>query len=575
MGLVQVQEDLTNNSTVRNRKQPIAAFFAYADVNMYETYLTDNEAIKNISNTYTCQMKLIEYLRKSDYPVVSDKDPRAMDSRSIVVTKSGIQMPFMEPEVARKYIRKLQLAIETSGIARPLGLVQGVTIDQLPPPVLHKQEGAQSLENYVNKQIEKQERIKAELARKEAERAGCWETLDERLNSGRPTRAQPHPKNMYCAPDNGLSWSQKKNYNITANDYEPDMEEEKPQVLEKKEHEEEKYCNFHWSQHPDGGYRDYVSFMYGEDFLERMYNEAKSRAVDMSAEMAKPLNIEDKGQYLYSGRSFATELQTILARNNMESRCGVYATPSLAKACYYAKKCGIVQIYKKGQDQEYYGDYGIERGQSALENPNEDSETIIRSDENEYVGTYLYLGDNLCFKIPENETRWQIFLEFCRTAYLPEEENNEDGINYLAERRKNILREAKQNGNRPKTVVPFGYDIEKPELPQLDIGENLEAYLLTPQTRTRAAYAKYNDLTYNKHRAENDNNEAGTGSEKGKYSIAGLRIKRLEMVVKKDVISRKNMIAAESQEVKEMNKQKRDKNNNRPDITNIKEQRAK
>ena len=47
------------------------------------------------------------------------------------------------------------------------------------------------------------------------------------------------------------------------------------------------------------------------------------------------------------------------------------------------------------------------------------------------------------------------------------------------------------------------------------------------------------------------------------------------MVVKKDVISRKNMIAAESQEVKEMNKQKRDKNNNRPDITNIKEQRAK
>ena len=48
MGLVQVQEDLTNNSTVRNRKQPIAAFFAYADVNMYETYLTDNEAIKNI-----------------------------------------------------------------------------------------------------------------------------------------------------------------------------------------------------------------------------------------------------------------------------------------------------------------------------------------------------------------------------------------------------------------------------------------------------------------------------------------------------------------------------------------------
>ena len=167
------------------------------------------------------------------------------------------------------------------------------------------------------------------MTREEAERAECWKIFDEQLNSSRLTRAQPHPKNMYCATDNGLSWSQQKNYNITANDYEPDMEEEKQQVFEKKEHEEEKYCNFHWSQHPDGGYRDYVSFMYGEDFLEQMYNEAKSRAVDMSAEMAKPLNIEDKGQYLYSGRSFAIEPQTILARNNMESRCGVYATPSL------------------------------------------------------------------------------------------------------------------------------------------------------------------------------------------------------------------------------------------------------
>ena len=43
-----IQEDLTNNSTIRNRKQPIAAFFAYADIKKYKTYLTDNEAIKNI-----------------------------------------------------------------------------------------------------------------------------------------------------------------------------------------------------------------------------------------------------------------------------------------------------------------------------------------------------------------------------------------------------------------------------------------------------------------------------------------------------------------------------------------------
>jgi len=512
-----IKKDLTDNNSLKNRKEPIAAFFAYADADKYDLYQTDNNAIANICND--CQERLIQYLRAKGHPVVSDKDPRAMYPRAIVVTKSGIQMPFMEPDEARKYARNIQEDIEDSGFARPLGLVHGVTIDQLSPPVLRKQLGSMTPENFA-KQCE-QERQAQQKKQDEAVWDDFLAAIDGR---GAPSNSQKiEEKPTYQRANNGLEWSQKR---LSAEESH-NLQRVKTQSNAKSEPQKrEKTCNFHWTKHPDGGFRDFIELFYGKEFLNNMKKEALANSVDMSAEMAKSVDIGNMGQYLYSGRAFTNDPHTIHPRNNMESKCGVYATPSLEKACYYAKQYGIVQIYKKSKNQEYYDDYGIERGKEVSAHPSANSETLIRNDENEYVGTYLYLGENRCFKIPENDERWEAFLEFFRAAYLPEESENQGGVNYMEERRKNILSEAKQNGNKAKTTVPFGYSVEEIEILEVRESGVLEDYLLTPMSRIRKKYAKYIEAVKGKLRQER--NKIGLKEEEKKRHIEDTRKKEEE-----------------------------------------------
>ena len=129
--------DLTDNDTLKDLKEPVAVYFTYADAERFKYYLEHNKELVNIDNRN--RDALVEHLRRRRYPVVSDQDPAAAYPGTIVVSNTGVQTPFMEPQKARPFAKQLLYDIEESKIAMPLSYALGIRIEQLSPPVLKAQ----------------------------------------------------------------------------------------------------------------------------------------------------------------------------------------------------------------------------------------------------------------------------------------------------------------------------------------------------------------------------------------------------------------------------------------------------
>lgn len=133
-----MEVDLTDNASLRDLKHPVALFFSYIDADQYDFYCQNNEKLANINNK--CRDQLVDYLKNAEYPVVSDENSLAAHPGSIVVTRHGIQTPFIEPDKAQNFAMQLIVDINNSGFARPMSFVLGCTIEQLSPSILFPQQ---------------------------------------------------------------------------------------------------------------------------------------------------------------------------------------------------------------------------------------------------------------------------------------------------------------------------------------------------------------------------------------------------------------------------------------------------
>lgn len=373
--------DLTDNASLRHLKQPVALFFSYVDADRYDFYCKNNFELASINNR--CRDQLIEYLLVRKYPAVSDENPLAAHPGSIVVSRHGIQTPFLKPDQARDFAMQLISDIRDSGFARPMSFVLGCTIEQLPPPVLFPQQ----------------------------------------------------------------------------------HQSESPFV-----------------QHPDGRMLEFVKYRFGRDFLTKMRQEAYTQGESTEQLLNQPHDVQNLDEDLYSGRKFVFESFSIHARGNLESRYLNYATPSYKNAVYYAKEGGFIHHFEKSPDQDYYQDFGIELGAKPETDPSRQLETIVLPHQNAYKGVELYLKDRR-FLIPLDEDKWQAFAEFYRVAYLPDSE-------ILKQRRINIITEAKDNYNIPRTYMPFGYSAQNLILDRFENKKPLvlEDGLVTEPTIVRKSY---------------------------------------------------------------------------------------
>ena len=129
--------DLTDNDTLKDLKEPVAVYFTYVDADNLKYYLEHKQKLVHLDNSN--RDALVEYLREF-YTAVSDQDPAATYPGTIVVSRTGVQTPFMEPQKARPFAKRLLHDIEESKIAMPLSYALGIRIEQLSPPVLKAQE---------------------------------------------------------------------------------------------------------------------------------------------------------------------------------------------------------------------------------------------------------------------------------------------------------------------------------------------------------------------------------------------------------------------------------------------------
>ena len=130
--------DLTDNDTLKDLKVPVSVYFTYVDAHRLDYYLKNKQKLVHLDNSN--RDALVEYLKRNKYNTVSDQDPAAAYPGTIVVSRTGVQTPFIEPQEARLFARALLLKIEESKIAMPLSYALGIRIEQLSPPVLKAQE---------------------------------------------------------------------------------------------------------------------------------------------------------------------------------------------------------------------------------------------------------------------------------------------------------------------------------------------------------------------------------------------------------------------------------------------------
>ncbi len=376
--------DLTDNDTLKDLKEPVAVYFTYADVENFQYYLEHNQELVNLDN-HNCNA-LVEHLRRRRYPAVSYKDPAAAYPGTIVVSNTGVQTPFMEPQKARSFAKRLLHDIEESKIAMPLSNALGIRIEQLSPPVLKAQE-------------------------------------------------------------------------------------EEPR--------------FPFTRHPDGEMLKYLQYRFGKDFIERCNKYAWEHGEDVTPRLKQEHNAEDMNEPIYSGRQLALERYASHPRNDLEARNIVFGTLRFAKAWQYAKEFGFVHRFHKAEDQKYFDDYGVERGELITLETLKQIETIVIPGRNEYLGVELNLKTR-SFDIPLEDEMWMGYAEAFRAASMPKEVK-------LGERRINILRDAKMNGGRAVTYTPVGFNIPAHELEKYKNREpaELEDVLLSPMTPIREGYQEH------------------------------------------------------------------------------------
>ena len=374
--------DLTDNDTLKDLKEPVAVYFTYVDADNLKYYLEHKQKLVNLDNSN--RDALVGYLREF-YTAVSDQDPAAAYPGTIVVSRTGVQTPFMEPQKVRSFTKTLIEYIEESKIAKPLSYALGIRIEQLSPPVLKAQE-------------------------------------------------------------------------------------EEPR--------------FPFTRHPDGEMLKYLQYRFGKDFIERCNKYAWNNGEDITPRLKQEHNAADMSEPICSGRQLALERYASHPRNDLEARNIIFGTLSFANAWRYAKEQGFVHKFGKAEDQKYFDDYGVERGELFTLNPVDQIETIVIPDRNEYLGVELNLKTR-SFEIPLGEEMWMGYAEAFRAASLPKEVK-------LGERRINILRDAKQNGGRAITYMPVGCEIASYELEKYKNREpaELEDVLLSPMTPIREEYQK-------------------------------------------------------------------------------------
>ena len=229
----------------------------------------------------------------------------------------------------------------------------------------------------------------------------------------------------------------------------------------------------------------YLQYRFGKDFIERCNKYAWNNGEDITPRLKQEHNAADMSEPICSGRQLALERYASHPRNDLEARNIIFGTLSFANAWRYAKEQGFVHKFGKAEDQKYFDDYGVERGELFTLNPSDQIETIVIPDRNEYLGVELNLKTR-SFEIPLGEEMWMGYAEAFRAASLPKEVK-------LAERRINVLRDAKMNGGRAITYMPVGFDIPAHELEKYKNREpaELEDVLLSPMTPIREGYQEY------------------------------------------------------------------------------------
>lgn len=119
-------EDLLDNLTLQDPDEPIALFFSYVDADRYDYYRKNKTELVNLSSI--CRDRLIKYLEGRRYTVVAEDNPLAAHPATIVVSRSGIQTPFLEPKSAKDFAYALINIIDSSGFARPMSAVLGIRL---------------------------------------------------------------------------------------------------------------------------------------------------------------------------------------------------------------------------------------------------------------------------------------------------------------------------------------------------------------------------------------------------------------------------------------------------------------
>lgn len=214
---------------------------------------------------------------------------------------------------------------------------------------------------------------------------------------------------------------------------------------------EEQKPVFSYLKHPDSRVRDYILYRYGSNFIQEQYNLAYSWGYDNTFLKKQSPHIEDLNEPLYSGRKLAIEPFYSYARNDMESRYQVFATPSYkhaVKFCGADKLFGLIHHYQKSFNQVYYKSFELEIGGKPQSIPSRQIETLVSPGVNDYLGLEMSMGLR-SFDIPQDDERWLVFKEYHRAAYIP---NNE----IMKQRRINILSEAYDNGGIAVCYMPVG-----------------------------------------------------------------------------------------------------------------------
>ena len=220
--------------------------------------------------------------------------------------------------------------------------------------------------------------------------------------------------------------------------------------------QESEVTMFSHLRHPDKGTVDYIKYRYGHDFIDRMHNEAWKNGEDnepLKKHFFDPQNLDED---LFSGRKFATEPFCSYARNDLECKYEVFATPQYVHAAKFCggddNKFGLIHHFKKSFQQPYFRNYALEMNLPPEKDPKEQVETVVVPGINDYLGLELYMGSR-SFKIPDDREEWVVFKEFLRASYIPYN-------NILKQRRLNILQDAKENDNQAVTYIPGNMNLK-------------------------------------------------------------------------------------------------------------------